>query len=107
VPQWLATITCIVASRTSSCHPESTYALRNSATNASCVAHNCVVPLRVLLDTNIWAYVADQDAVAELRQVGRENDLDLLISPAVVFEQLRLQDELRRKKHLDITTRRW
>lgn len=63
--------------------------------------------LRVLLDTNIWAYVADDDAAAVLRQLARDHDLEVLISPAVVFEQLRMRDEERRKQHLDITTRRW
>lgn len=69
--------------------------------------HTCTVPLRVLLDTNIWAYVERDDAAADLRAIARYANLEILVSPAVVFEQLRFENRDLRKRQLDITTRGW
>jgi len=64
--------------------------------------------IRVLLDTNVWAYVAADDAAKDLRGIARSSDLEILVSPAVVFEQLRYtQRPDVRKRQLDITTRDW
>lgn len=60
-----------------------------------------------MLDTNVWAYVADQGGADELRLVARTHDLDVLVSPAVVFEQLRLTNRAIRKRQLEVTTRQW
>lgn len=61
----------------------------------------------MLLDTNVWSYVADQDAATDLREVARSHDLEILVSPAVVFEQLRMRNSTLRKSHLKVSTRHW
>ena len=62
---------------------------------------------RVLLDTNVWSYIADQAAAPRLRSIAREHGLEILVSPAVVFEQLRLTDATVRRRHLEVTTKSW
>lgn len=60
-----------------------------------------------MLDTNVWRYIVDQDGAAELRGLARDCDLRIAVSPAVVFEQLRLHDRVLRKRLIDVTTRQW
>lgn len=60
-----------------------------------------------MLDTNVWAHVADEDGATALRSWARETSTSVLVSPAVVFEQLRITNPEVRKRHLDVTTRDW
>lgn len=61
--------------------------------------------LRVLPDTNVWSYIADEGAATDLRGWSRTTGHRVLVSPAVVFEQLRLGNDDVRRRHLDVTTR--
>ena len=45
-----------------------------------------------LLDTNVWRYVVDQRAQVALRSAARASGSDFLVTPAVVFETLRMGD---------------
>lgn len=47
---------------------------------------------RALLDTNVWRYVVDIGAAGELLQNADNGAFDIQISPAVVYETLRLKD---------------
>lgn len=47
---------------------------------------------RVLLDSNVWRYVHDAQAEGRLIQLARDGTYDVLISPAVVYEALRLKN---------------
>jgi len=47
---------------------------------------------RVLLDTNIWRYVVDNNAQGPLLRLARDSSYDVQISPGVLYETLRLKD---------------
>jgi hypothetical protein len=64
--------------------------------------------LRILLDTNVWRYIVDADAVAQLARQARRRRLNILVSPAVLYEMLRTSDpELRRRLVLAVTRESW
>jgi predicted nucleic acid-binding protein len=39
------------------------------------------MPLKVLLDTNVWAYVSNDMAANDLRRIARKLDLEVLVPP--------------------------
>ncbi|MFM0217797.1 type II toxin-antitoxin system VapC family toxin [Paraburkholderia caledonica] len=45
--------------------------------------------MRILLDTNIWRYVVDHDALGAVQQAARKSRHEIVIAPAVVYEALR------------------
>jgi hypothetical protein len=53
---------------------------------------------RLMLDTNVWAYIVENDGVETLRGVARGKGVDVVACPAVVYELLRVPDPLVRKK---------
>jgi hypothetical protein len=59
----------------------------------------------VLLDTNVWQYIADCDASHELHRRARQANVRIQIAPSVVYEALRTQDVGRRARSLDVMTR--
>lgn len=56
--------------------------------------------MKVLLDSNVWRYVADQNAGEELEQYALESDVQLVVVPALVFEARELKDDPVRKSIL-------
>lgn len=46
----------------------------------------------VLLDTNVWAYVADQDSGDALARLARLHGVDIAVAPGVAYEVLRVTD---------------
>lgn len=64
--------------------------------------------MKFFLDTNIWSYIANQDAGAELAIAAHRARVDILISPAVVDEVKKLpMPEVRRKVVRLVTQSRW
>ena len=62
----------------------------------------------VILDNNVWAYIADEGAADQLAHLARLHDVDFVLTPTVVLEQLRLSNEEVRQRLLDVTTdERW
>ena len=47
---------------------------------------------RVLLDTNIWRYVADAKSAGMLISIARSGKYHIQIAPAVLYETLRIRD---------------
>lgn len=58
----------------------------------------------LILDNNVWAYIADDDAADDLSAIGRSHDAAFLVAPTVVLEQLRLKNEEVRDRLLRVTT---
>jgi predicted nucleic acid-binding protein len=55
-----------------------------------------VIRQSVLLDTNVWSYLVDADSVETVRLVARRNETDIVASPAVAYEMLRISDPVMR-----------
>lgn len=51
----------------------------------------------VLLDTNIWGRLVDEDQVEPLRKESKASDAQIVIAPAVVYELLRTNDPNRQR----------
>ncbi|HET6978659.1 MAG TPA: hypothetical protein VFI24_20175 [Pyrinomonadaceae bacterium] len=49
--------------------------------------------MKVLLDSNVWRYVANQNAGAALEQCALKSDVQLVVVPALVFEARKLKDD--------------
>ena len=47
---------------------------------------------RILLDSNVWRYFVDADALPELLKVTRASRHIVVIAPAVLYEAVRTQD---------------
>lgn len=60
---------------------------------------------RLLLDTNIWNYVAVQGAVNDLARSARSASVAILVAPTIVDELRRISDAGKRKKALAAVTR--
>lgn len=58
----------------------------------------------VLLDTNVWRYIADANCERDVARASIRNRLRILIAPAVVFETQDMQDKATRSKILKIIT---
>lgn len=52
----------------------------------------------VLLDSNVWRYVVDQNSEDEIERVATENGIEIVVAPELVFEAQALRDEATRKK---------
>lgn len=63
---------------------------------------------KVLLDTNIWGYLADHKAGEELLRIVATQNLEIVISPGVVYEALRMPiPHLRDAQIKLLTSERW
>jgi hypothetical protein len=62
--------------------------------------------MKVLFDSNVWRYVANQDAGAALELCALENDVHVVVVPALVFEARGLRDDPVRKAILKLLARR-
>ena len=51
---------------------------------------------RALLDTNIWRYVVDNDSQGALLRLARDGSYNVQVAPGVLYETLRLKDNLLR-----------
>lgn len=47
---------------------------------------------RILLDTNIWRYIVDNNSQGRLLKLARDGLFDVQIAPCVIYETLRLKD---------------
>jgi hypothetical protein len=64
--------------------------------------------VRILLDSNIWRYLVDADAIRLLREAtNREKRTSIVISPAVLYEAAHNEDGVIRRKLLSAMTQRW
>ena len=61
--------------------------------------------MRILLDTNVWRYLEDFGWVNQFQTLVRRSHVDVLVPPAVVYEQLRLPDPVGRRRAVEATTR--
>lgn len=62
--------------------------------------------VRVLLDTNIWSYVAATGCERDLVRTSREANVQVVVPPSVVEEALRLPDRLARRRLIELLTHR-
>jgi hypothetical protein len=60
---------------------------------------------RVLLDTNVWAFLADNRSIDPLNVRARQAGIDLQIAPSVVYEMLRTPNDEVRKRLVEAVTR--
>lgn len=60
--------------------------------------------MNLLLDTNAWSYVAQEEALPELLRVSVKRKARLLIAPASVTEARAVKDPSRRKAVLAVMT---
>lgn len=60
--------------------------------------------MKILLDTNIWRYIADSDAFEDLITTASDKSVELVVAPALVHEISQFQDEHLRKKILKMIT---
>ncbi len=58
--------------------------------------------MKVLLDSNLWRYVANQNAGAALEQCALKSHVQLVVVPALVFEARELKDDPVRKAILKL-----
>jgi hypothetical protein len=58
--------------------------------------------VKVLLDSNVWRYVANQNAGGALEQCALKSDVQLVVVPALVFEARGLKDDPVRKAILKL-----
>src|ERR1041385_6385602 len=58
--------------------------------------------MKVMLDSNVWRYVANQNAGAALEQCALKNDVHVVVVPALVFEARELKDDPVRKAILKL-----
>lgn len=64
--------------------------------------------MRILLDSNIWRYLVDADAIELLREAAhRAKRTSVVIAPAVLYEAARTEETTIRGKLLRAMTQRW
>lgn len=64
--------------------------------------------MRVLLDTNVWRYLSDCNAIDELARAAKSSDTKILVAPSTIYEALRTRDEnLRQRLTKAMTDPRW
>lgn len=61
--------------------------------------------MRLLLDTNIWRYLVDNNYQDDLYTVARKQGVTIVIVPGVVIETLRMSNSALRKKIVEVQTR--
>ncbi len=59
---------------------------------------------RILLDTNVWSYIADQEAVSAVAQAARARSVEIVVTPSLVDELRRISDTTLRRKALQTIT---
>lgn len=62
--------------------------------------------MKVLLDTNVWRYLADSGRQSMLNSVSKRGGFQIAICPAIVNETLRIGDARLRRKVVELQTRR-
>jgi hypothetical protein len=63
---------------------------------------------RVLLDANVWRYIADSKSWPDLLRIARTKRVKILIAPSVVYEALRTRDVVVRQRLIQVMTlNRW
>jgi len=58
----------------------------------------------VLLDSNIWRYIVDANAIEKIQNHSAVSALTILVAPSVVYEAARTKDQIIRSKLLRILT---
>ena len=58
--------------------------------------------MKILLDSNVWRYVANQNAGAALEECALRSYVQLVVAPALVFEARGLRDDPVRKEILKL-----
>lgn len=53
--------------------------------------------MKILLDTNVWRYIVDHNALGAVRQAVGRSRHDIVVAPSVVYEALRTSDRELRK----------
>lgn len=61
--------------------------------------------MRVILDTNIWRYLVDNNCQNKLYEVTHKQDIQVVVAPSIVIETLRMNDVMLRKKIVEFQTR--
>lgn len=62
--------------------------------------------MKILLDTNVWRYLADSGRQSQLNSVSKRSGYEITICPAIVSESLRIGDPSLRGKVVELQTRR-
>jgi predicted nucleic acid-binding protein len=62
------------------------------------------IPMRLLLDTNVWGMLVKHDGVQRLRRMTRARGAEVLVCPAVVYELLRTPDPVWRDAQIQAAT---
>jgi hypothetical protein len=60
----------------------------------------------ILLDGNVWRYLADGDAGEQLARVASLHETRIKIAPSVLYEAMRTKDQKLRKRLVELMTRR-
>ncbi len=63
-------------------------------------------PLRILLDSNVWRYIVDANAVGIIQRASRKSRNTLVVAPAVLFEAARTSNKSLRDILLEALARR-
>lgn len=64
--------------------------------------------MRILLDTNVWNYLAEEQAGDQLVNASVRSGNEVLVAPTVLYESLGTTDPARRKQLVDLQLhRRW
>jgi len=58
--------------------------------------------MKVLLDSNVWRYLVDQNASAALEKCVTESDIEIVVTPSLVFETFEQLNEPVRKSILKL-----
>lgn len=59
----------------------------------------------ILLDSNVWRYIADAEAAGALQSAAAKTRNRIVIAPAVLYETLRMRDATLRRRLAEIMTR--
>ena len=59
----------------------------------------------ILLDTNVWRYISDEDAAGALQSAVSKTRHRIAIAPAVLYEALRVTDVVLRRRLVEVMTR--
>ncbi len=60
---------------------------------------------RILIDTNIWSYVATNNAIEAVTQAATASGAEIAVAPTVAEEIRRISDDVSRRKTLKIIAR--
>lgn len=62
--------------------------------------------MRFFLDTNIWSYIANEDAGNELAMRARAAGVEIVVSPAVVDEVQEMSEPVGRRRLIQLLTKK-